>query len=125
MGVILLVDDDADLVEVYKLALTQHGHEVKACYSAEEARETLKGDRPDAIVLDVMMEMKFAGFALAREVHQQFPDLPIIMLTGLLQVTDRALHFESDETWLPVAKFLDKPVDPMALANEIDAMLAG
>jgi len=126
MSTILLVDDDADLVEAYKLVVTQHGHEVKAAYSAEEARELLKsGDRPDVIVLDVMMERKDSGFELAREVNEQFPDLPVILLTGVHQALSKSFHFEADETWLPVVRFLDKPVDPAVLAKEIDTALAG
>lgn len=124
MGTILPIDDDVDLVEAYKLIVTQHGHKVKAAYSTEEARELLKSERPDAIVLDVMMERLDSGFDLAREVNQQFPDLPVILLTGIHQVMPRSLHFKPDETWLPVVKFLDKPVDPGVLANQIDAMLA-
>lgn len=125
MGTILLVDDDADLVEAYKLVVTQHGHKVKAAYSAEEAREVLKSGRPDAMVLDVMMERMDSGFDLAREVNEQFPDLPIILLTSVHQAVARSLHFEPDETWLPVVKFVDKPVEPAALAAEIEAALAG
>jgi len=125
MGTILVVDDDADLVETYKLALTQGGHEVQACPSAEQARKLLAKARPDAIVLDVMMETKVSGFELAREAHERYPDLPILMLTGVHQATDRAMHFEPEETWLPVARFLDKPVDPAVLAKEINAMLTG
>ena len=124
MGTILLVDDDVDMIEAYKLVVTQHGPEVKVAYSAEEARELLKSERPDAIVLDVMMERLDSGFDLAREVNQQFPDLPVILLTGIHRAVSRSLHFEPDETWLPVVKFLDKPVDPGVLANQIDAMLA-
>lgn len=125
MGTVLVVDDDRDLVEAYKLAITHYGHEVEAAYSAEEARDFLRRRRPpDAFVLDVMMETRFSGMDLAREVHQQCPRSPIVMLTGVHQVVDRALRFEPDETWLPVVKFLDKPVDPAELAKELDAMLA-
>ena len=124
MATILLIDDDAGLVEAYKLVVTQHGHEAKVAYSAEEARQLLKAGRPDAVVLDVMMERMDSGFDLAREVNQQFPDLPIIMLTSVHQSVPRSLHFEPDETRLPVSKFVEKPVAPAVLINEIEAMLA-
>jgi len=124
MGTVLLVDDDADLVEAYKLVVTQHGHEVKVAYSAEEARESLKIGRPDVIVLDVMMERLDSGFELAREANERFPDLPIIMLTSVHQAVPRSMHFAPDETWLPAVKFVDKPVEPTDLAKEIDAALA-
>jgi CheY-like chemotaxis protein len=125
MSTVLVVDDDEDLVEAYKLAITQRGHQVQVAYSAQQARDILQQHGPpDAIVLDVMMETQFSGLALAREVHQQCPDSPIIMLTGVHQVVDRALRFEPDETWLPVVKFLDKPVDPAVLAKVLEDLLA-
>ena len=104
MGTVLLIDDDVDLVEAYKLIVTQHGHGVKAAYSAEDRRELLKSERPGAIVPDVMMERLDSGFDPAREVNQQFPDLPIIPLAGIHQVVCRPFHFEPDETWLPVGQ---------------------
>jgi len=124
MATILLVDDDVACIEAYKLVVTQHGHEVVVANSAAEARQRLQGGRPDAIVLDVMMERMTSGFDLAREVHKQFPDLPIILLTGLHKAVAHSLHFEPDEDWLPVTKFLDKPVDPAVLAKAIEAALA-
>jgi len=125
LATILLIDDDADLVEACKMVIAGRGHEVKSARSAAEARELLKGGRPDAIVLDVMMETKDSGFDLAREVQQRFPGLPIVLLTSVHDAVPPSMRFEPDETWLPVIRFLEKPVDPAVLADEIDGMLAG
>ena len=124
MAIVLLVDDDADLIDACGMVIAQRGHKIKAAHSAEEARLILKSCKPDVIVLDVMMETKTAGFDLSREIHQQFPNLPIIMLTSIHQAVQPPYRFEPDETWLPVVKFIDKPADPVALADEIDAALA-
>jgi len=124
MGNILVVDDDEDLVETYKLALTGHGHVVQSAYSAAQARELLKKSRPDAAVLDVMMETKGSGFELAREIQRLYPRLPVVLLTSVHQAVPHSFHFEPDESWLPVAKFLDKPVDPEILAKEVDGLIS-
>lgn len=124
MATVLLVDDDVDLVKTCEMAIAQHGHKVKAANSAQEARQLFTENKPDVIILDVMMETKTAGFEFAREVHSQCPDLPIIMLTGIHEDVPPSMRFGPDQTWLPVVKFLDKPIDPVALANEIDAVLA-
>jgi len=124
MGRILVVDDDADLVATYELAIRNSGHDVEKAYSAAEARQKLQGDPPDAMVLDVMMERKTSGMDLAREVREKFPELPVIMLTSVHETVPASLRFEPDETWLPVTKFLDKPADPADLTREIDALLA-
>ena len=112
MATILLIDDDVDLVEMNSAVLPHRGHEVLKAYSAA-----------DLVVLDVMMEKFNAGFDLAQEIHQRFPHLPTIMLSGIQAATGVPFRFEPDETWLPVARFLDKPVAPAALANEIELLL--
>jgi len=123
MGTILVIDDDEDLVEAYRQVLARHGHKAQAAHSAEQARELLKAGRPDAVILDVMMETRDSGFELAREIHQEFSDLPIIMITAIHHAMDPSFRFQPDETWLPVATFLDKPVDPAALAEKVNAVL--
>jgi len=123
MAKILLVDDDVDLVNMNRLVLEKRGHQVAAAYSAQEAREALQKGRPDLAVLDVMMESVSAGFELAREVHRKLPELPMIILSGVHEATGVPFRFEPEEDWLPVLKFLDKPVEPAKLAAEIEAVL--
>ena len=123
MAKILLVDDDVDLVSMNRVILERKGHQVTAAYSAQEAREALGKARPDVAVLDVMMESVSAGFELAREVHQKHPDLPMIILSGVHAATGVPFRFEPDGDWLPVLKFLDKPVEPSRLAGEIESVL--
>jgi len=125
MAHILLVDDDQDLVEMNKTVLTQRGHNVTVAYSAAEARQAVSTQTPDLAVLDVMMENKTAGFELARQLHQLSAQMPMIMLTGIRKEMQLGYSFEPDETWLPVSKFIEKPVNPRVLADEADKLLAG
>lgn len=124
MANILLVDDDQDLIEMNKTMLTQRGHNVLIAYSAAEARRVIQTNRPDAAVLDVMMEDMTVGFELARYLHGQIPDLPMIMLTGIRNEMKLPYKYEPDETWLPVTKFLEKPVNPRVLADEVEKLLS-
>ena len=123
MAKILLVDDDVDLVNMNRAVLERRGHQVIGAYAASEARQALIRGRPDIAVLDVMMESDSAGFDLAREVHQAYPDLPMIILSGIHEATGVPFRFTPDQDWLPVLKFLDKPVEPSELAGEIEAAL--
>jgi DNA-binding response OmpR family regulator len=123
MAYILLVDDDQDLVEMNKTVLTQRGHDVAVAYSAAEARKTAQAKTPDLSVLDVMMEDKTAGFDLARSLHELSPSMPMIMLTGIRKEMQLGYSFEPDETWLPVSRFIEKPVNPRVLADEVDKLL--
>ncbi|MFP4139548.1 MAG: response regulator [Planctomycetota bacterium] len=122
MAVILLVDDDVDLVEQNRLVLEARGLEVQVAYSGSEARAALDAACPDAAVLDVMMESPTAGLELARWVHEKYPELPMIMLSGVHEATGSPFRFEPDEAWLPVLKFLDKPVAPGRLADEVASL---
>ena len=124
MAHILLVDDDEDIIEMNKTVLEQRGHEVTVAYSAAEARQKILARRPDVAVLDVMMEEMTVGFDLARHLHAEMPRLPMVMLTGIRREMNLAFSFEPDETWLPVTKFMEKPVNPRVLAEELEKLLA-
>ena len=124
MANILLVDDDEDLIEMNKTTLTQRGHTVRVAYSAAEALQLFQANRPDAAVVDVMMEIQSAGFDLARHLHAQMPELPMIILTGIRKEMRLPFKYEPDETWLPVTKVLEKPVNPRVLADEVEKLLA-
>ncbi|MFP4054503.1 MAG: response regulator [Phycisphaerae bacterium] len=125
MARVLLVDDDVDLVEQNRLVLESRGHEVTAAYSASEARDVLSERAVDVAVMDVMMESPTAGLDLARWVHQTYPKMPAIMLSGVHEKTGSPFRFEPDPEWLPIVKFLDKPVAPARLAEEIEALVPG
>jgi two-component system response regulator SaeR len=125
MAHILLVDDDQDLIEMNRTLLAQRGHNVVVAYSASEAQKIAKEKAPELAVLDVMMEDKTIGFELARQLHTLYPEMPLIMLTGISKEMNLNFSFSPDETWLPVSKFLEKPVNPRVLADEVDKLLEG
>ena len=122
MAKIFLVDDDVDLIEQNKLVLTENGHTVITANTAKEAIERLKTEKPDLMVIDVMMEHRTAGFALAREIGKNFSKIPLIVMSG---ATDKSnWQGESGDTWGSVVNFLDKPVDPDRLAKVVAEVLA-
>jgi CheY-like chemotaxis protein len=119
---VLLIDDDADLIEANRTVLEAHGHAVSSALSAEEGWGVLNGTRPpDVIVLDVMMEEFDSGFALANDISIKFPKLPILMLTAVHDYMSDAWRFSRDQDgeWLPVHRFLEKPVSPSQLLEAI------
>jgi two-component system response regulator SaeR len=123
MAHILLVDDDQDLIEMNKTVLAQRGHKITTAYSAAEGEIMAKANPPEIAVVDVMMEDKTAGFDLARRLHTLYPDMAMIMLTGISKEMSLGYTFEPDETWLPVSKFMEKPVNPRILADEVENLL--
>lgn len=125
MAHILLVDDDQDLIEMNRTMFSQRGHTVKVAYSSAEAQKVAQEEEFDLAVLDVMMEDKTAGFDLARRLHALYPDMPMIMLTGISKEMRLGYSFQPDETWLPVSKFMEKPVNPRVLVDEAEKLLSG
>jgi CheY-like chemotaxis protein len=125
MATILIVDDDKDFVAAYSMILAGRGHQVTAAYSAQEARDLLSASPvPDLALLDAMMESSTAGFQLARDIHQQWPGVLMVMLTRIHEATDLPFRFAPDEEFLPVTRFIDKPADPQAVIEQIEALLA-
>ncbi|HNW44986.1 MAG TPA: response regulator [Elusimicrobiales bacterium] len=125
MAHVLLVDDDIHLLEANTIVLSANKHQVTHAHSGVEARELLKTLRPDLVVLDVMMEDFDSGFELAKYISASFPDLPMIMLTGVYEYMDDAWKqaFDEDKSWLPVHRFMEKPVSPTVLLYEIESLL--
>jgi CheY-like chemotaxis protein len=124
---ILIVDDDPDLTVVLKTVLEGESYVVDTAPGRAEAMEKLRADKPDLLLLDVMMATWSDGFEMARDIRKnpEFKDMPIIMLTGVEQRT--GIGFKStagDPEWLPVDGFLDKPVEPHVLIAEVKKVMS-
>lgn len=120
---VLLVDDDADFVEMNRLLLEEHGYRVLAAYSGRQAREAVDEHRPDLIILDMVMDTETEGFNLSRELRnrEHTKAIPLVMITS---VNDKIpFHIEPDETWLPVDALIEKPVDPPLLLDVVNKIL--
>jgi len=125
---ILIVDDDPDFTVVLKTVLEGESYAVDTAPGRAEGMEKLQADKPDLLLLDVMMDTWSDGFEMARDIRKnpEYKDMPIIMLTGVEQRT--GIGFKSsagDPEWLPVDGFLDKPVEPHVLIAEVKKVLSG
>ncbi len=116
---ILIIDDDTDLVQTLEAALRHNGYEVAAAYSGSEGLAALVREKPDLIILDVMMETDTAGFEIANQIRSSrasskyaaFKDIPIVMLTAINQVTNSRFSLDERDSFLPNIKdFLTKPI---------------
>ena len=125
-GKILIIDDDPDITEAMKVVLENQAYQVSGARDGKEGLNQIKQDRPDLIILDVMMTTSREGFVLSRELKKnpQYKDIPILMLTAVKAKT--GIDFKSvagDEDWLPVEEFLDKPVKPDLLIEKVRSLL--
>ncbi|MFH1371363.1 MAG: response regulator [Planctomycetota bacterium] len=123
---ILIVDDDADITEAMRIVLENKGYTVDAAIDSKDAANRIKSQKPDLIVLDVMMNTKSEGFDFARGLKNDpmYREIPILMLTAIKEKTGIDFKPEAgDETWLPVEEFLDKPVRPEQLIEKVESLL--
>jgi len=124
---ILVVDDDEDIRDSLQAILEARQYSVVTAASKAEGMEKVKAEKPDLLVLDVMMSTWQDGFEMARELKKepQYKDTPILMLTGVREKT--GIDFKStagDPTWCPVDGFLEKPVEPDILLQHIEQLLS-
>ncbi|OGV69494.1 MAG: hypothetical protein A3K19_33190 [Lentisphaerae bacterium RIFOXYB12_FULL_65_16] len=122
---VLVVDDDPDMAEQVTVILKGAGYEVVTAGTAEEAEELLLSVKPDAAVLDLMMEYKDSGFVLCHHLKQLYPGTPVILLTGVTAATGISFNgnVADAKTWIEVEKILDKPVRKEQLLAEVRRLL--
>ena len=122
---ILVVDDDPDLIETASIILKSRNFQVIAAYGGLEGLEKAKGERPDLIILDVMMPDK-DGYTVCKELKADpiLNSIPVLLLTAVVShiPTTRytlrmGMETEADD-------YIDKPVEPAVLVDRIEALLA-
>lgn len=126
MAKILIIDDDADMVEAMQVVLKTKNYQVSCAKSGQEGLKKVEADKPDLIILDVMMETGDKGFEVARELkgNPKSKNIPILMLTALKEKTGFDFKDESqDETWLPVDDYVEKPLKPQELLAKVENLL--
>lgn len=122
---ILIIDDDPDLVEAVSMLLEGEGMEPLAAYGGVEGLELARSQKPDLIILDVMMEDK-DGFAVAKELakDENLGGTPVIMLTAVAEhATDTSYAPQAAIKSLEADEWFDKPVDPAALVKRIKELV--
>ncbi len=122
MRTILVVDDDAVLVDALR-AVLEREFEVVSAATGEEAMAVITQHPPDLVVLDVMMTYPSEGYDLANLLKKSDATsrIPIVMLTGVDRMTD--LRARMEQTWVQCDHFLTKPPDIGELLKVIRELL--
>lgn len=104
---ILCVDDDADLLEAIKLKLESVGYAVNTARSAEDGLKSYKANKPDFIMVDLMMEEIDSGVGLVKELRFAGNSAPVYMLSS---VGDQ-LNLTADYGNLGLSGVFQKPIN--------------
>ena len=126
MAYLLIVDDDPEFASSVATVCQADRHEVVTVHTPADALASVAQRRPDGILLDVMFpEDPTAGFQVAREIRRKFGQIPILLLTAVNQEFPLGFsHKDYDANWLPVAEFVEKPVDFAVLREKISRLLS-
>ncbi|MFV1976919.1 MAG: response regulator transcription factor [Candidatus Scalindua sp.] len=129
---ILIIDDDPDIVEAMRMPLEANAYNVITANSGNVGLQRAKDEIPDLIILDVMMETDTEGFHVAYTLRSEEPDteykncrnIPILMITAISQKKGMHFSLEKDDTFLPVDGFIEKPIQPKDLLEQVAELLA-
>jgi len=120
--IVLVVDDDPVFVDAIS-AVLETRYEVRQASNGPSALSAVAKRLPDLIILDVMMDYPSEGFDVAQSLHKdpRTREIPVVMLTGVDQMYN--YRMETDETWVPCVRFLEKPITPDLLLTNVSELI--
>jgi CheY-like chemotaxis protein len=121
---ILLVDDDKDFVEATKMVLESKPYEVVVAYNGDEGLAKARKEKPDLIILDIIMPVK-DGFSAAEQLKKDpaLKKIPVIMLTSFSEKGGETSLSVSQGLALDADDYVDKPVAPQELLRRVERLL--
>jgi len=144
---VLVVDDDENTRRFLSVALEANGYEAVTAEDGDDGFNKVQEQKPDLILLDVMMPKK-TGFSLFKQLRRkdEFKDIPVIMLTAVAEVLEedetqaegetferpfdslrdrlrKAIITMRDEGLVKPEIFIDKPIDPEQLIEEVKSLI--
>ena len=118
---ILVVDDEPDVQEMIKATLEGAGYQVITADNGREAVDKARNEKPDGVVLDIMMP-EMDGFAACKELkhNRETNTIPILILTGLGEKLSSTRYARNMGLGLEAEDFLEKPVEPKELVKRCE-----
>lgn len=123
---VLIIDDDADFTEAVGLYLESHGFHVISASNGRDGVRLARAERPDAILLDVIMEERTEGFFALQQMRRT-PELartPVFVVSSIYSAIP-GFNLTPQNSWLRHDDFIPKPVDLPALLARLDGRLGG
>ncbi|MBK8164531.1 MAG: response regulator [bacterium] len=122
---VLVVDDDEDFRVQLGLQLEAAGYAVTLAAGESAAEAVLAEVKPDLAIVDLMMEHADGGFVLSYRLKKRYPDVPVVMVTGVAHETghDFATDTAAERAWIKADAVLVKPVRFEQLKRELSRLL--
>ena len=126
---IMVIDDDPDFRDAVTSILETALYEVVTASSPNGVKEKIFAEKPDLILLDIMMDSLFDGFSLCHDIktskeYKDFNEIPIIFVSAVKEITGSRFQFKGDEQGMVGPDdYIDKPVKPADLIARIEGLL--
>jgi len=123
MAKILVVDDDRDFIKITSMILQANNYEVVTAANGEQGLKAMRREKPDLVILDVMMSYVLDGIDVRRTMAQDrdLKDIPVIMATSLTAAKAQGA-LPTDE-YVPASEWIHKPIDPDVLLDRVKKSL--
>lgn len=122
---ILIIDDDKDYGEALKIVLENNSFKVHHVLNIRDGRKTIESDRPELIILDVMMDKHTDGFDLCYNLKHDkaYRDIPILMVTAVTNKTGFKFSPETDGEYLQADDYVAKPIPASELLLRVKKLI--
>lgn len=126
---ILVIDDDPDFRDAMTTILESAHYKVALATDPKEGKEKIFSERPDLILLDIMMDSLFDGFSLCHSIKTskefaEFKNVPIIFVSAVKEKTGSRFQFRGeDQGMVGPDDYIDKPVKPDDLVDRIEKLM--
>jgi DNA-binding response OmpR family regulator len=126
MAKILIVDDDPDMRLAISSVLRSRSYYVIEAGDGEEALRKLKEEKPDLMLLDLLMP-KMDGFAVVKELkntQESYSNIPILIISSIREEASHRRYELEVGHELDVDEYIEKPIEPFILLERVQALLS-
>ena len=122
---ILIIDDDPNFVEATKAILESKFYKVATAYDKNEGMEKINSEKPDLILLDIMMKKLDDGFTLCYKLKHdpELKKIPVLAISANTEETGLKFSSETDGEYFEADDYVEKPVKANDLLERIEKLL--
>jgi CheY-like chemotaxis protein len=123
---ILFIDDDRDMHTAVELILTPLGHELTCCLTGSAGLEAMRRQRPDLVLLDIMLAQPTEGLQVACQMRQdpRLKDIPIVFISAMGEQAEVEYAKEVCPVALAADMFIEKPLDARTVREAVQWVLS-
>jgi CheY-like chemotaxis protein len=122
---ILIIDDDTDYVEATKAILENKSYKVVAAYDRNDGMKKIDSEKPDLIILDIMMEKLDDGFTICYKLKHdpELKKIPVLSVSAVTEKTGLKFSPETDGEYFEADDYVEKPVRADDLLERVERLL--